>query len=66
MTRMLVTRWDSRTRKHTYYNADGTTTTDLDDADVWDDEEAATLAAEEQGFVVLRSFDKGNEGADDE
>ena len=46
MLSVLVMQWDTDTREHVYYNPDGSTTTDPDAAEVWDDVEAANLAAE--------------------
>ena len=55
MVPMLVTRWDAETRRHIYYNMDGTTAKDLDDADVWEDERLAMSSAEQHGAVIVRA-----------
>ena len=47
MLSVLVMQWDTDAREHVYYNPDGSTTTDPDAAEVWDDVEAANLAAEQ-------------------
>jgi hypothetical protein len=62
MVPMLVKQWDADTRQHVYYNSDGTTTTEPDDTDVWDDEPAARLAAERYEAVVCPAFDERDDG----
>jgi hypothetical protein len=58
MALMVVMQWDADTREHVYYNPDGSTTTDPDEAEVWDDVQAANLAAEQYGAVVSHTFDE--------
>jgi hypothetical protein len=58
MALVVVKRWDADTREHVYYNPDGSTTTEPDDADVWDDTMAAILAAEQYEAVVCPAFDE--------
>lgn len=56
MSSVLVMQWDADARQHVYYNPDGSTTTDPDAAEVWDDVEAANLAAEQYEAVVSPAF----------
>ena len=58
MALVVVKRWEADTREHVYYDSDGTTTTEPDDTDVWDDEPAARLAAERYEAVVCPAFDE--------
>jgi hypothetical protein len=58
MALVVVKRWDADTREHVYYNPDGSTTTEPDDADVWDDTLAAKLAAEQYEAVVCPAFEE--------
>ena len=57
MALVVVKRWDADTRQDVDYNTDVTTTTELDDTDIWDDEPAARLAAERYDAVVCPAFD---------
>jgi hypothetical protein len=57
MAPVVVKRWDADTRQDVDYNTDVTTTTELDDTDIWDDEPAARLAAERYDAVVCPGFD---------
>jgi hypothetical protein len=56
MSLVLVMQWDADSREHVYYKPDGSTTTDPDTAEVWDDVQAANLAAEQYEAVVSPAF----------
>jgi hypothetical protein len=58
MALVVVMQWDADTREHVYYNPDGSTTTEPDEAEVWDDMLAAKLAAEQYDAVVSPAFDE--------
>ena len=62
MVPMLVTRWDAETRRHIYYNMDGTTAKNLHDADVWEDELLAKFSAERHGAVIVRAAAQRDDG----
>jgi hypothetical protein len=51
---MLVTRWDKASKRHIYFNRDGTAARDLGDADIWEDESAARRIAAQNSAIVVR------------
>ena len=56
MLSVLVMQWDADSRQHFYYNPDGSTTTDPDAAEVWDDIEAANWPRSNMRQLSLRHF----------
>ena len=54
MARMLVTRWDTESKRHIYFNRDGSVARNLGEADIWEDETAARRIAAQNSAIVVR------------